>query len=1611
MRTSLHPYLLLSFFFFFAHFGTAQLPAGFNQSLVQSGYTAPMGMVFSNSGQRMWVWEKSGKIFLSNWNGTNYIRQSTPVLDISPEVGDWRDFGFMSIALDPNFATNGLIYCLYTVDRHHLLNFGTPSYSATTNTYFAATIHRVTRYKVIASGANQIADPASRTILLGETRSTGVPLLHESHGVGTLVFGRDGSLLISTGDNASYASRDIGNATETYHTQAIADGILRSNENVGAFRSQMITSHCGKILRINPTNGNGYTNNPFYDSANPRSAKSRVWAMGLRNPFRMCLWKGTGSNDPSDADPGTLLVGDVGWVVWEDFHVISKAGENCGWPYFEGLDAHPDYAAAAATLLNRDEPNPSNTCTKPFFTFEDLIDQERPNLNTGATGTLPCNNGTPAGNQSRFFHSRPALAWKHGTADTRHPIFTGTTPISAQVGTNGLTGNMFPGNAAGGSAFYTTGGFPAAYHNGYFFADYGENWIKFAELHPSPTAHWVHTVKDFAPIGFCNGVVSLEVNPLNQSLFVVNINSGEIRSITYGSNVAPEVFIAANPQFGASPLLVDFSSAGTFDSNGDALTYLWEFGDGTTSTLANPSKTYTAAAQQTFTARLTVRDPFGLTATKTLPITLNSTPPSAVITSPTASYLFSPVVQNSVNLTATVTDNNPNGISYQWQVILRHNNHEHAEPVVTQVSPTVVLSPVGCDGETYYYLIKLIVTDADGLIARDSVKVYPDCAANQFCKGPAGTGLLRETYSNIPGFALTDLTTNVAYPANPTTRGVINSAKSPLDVADNYGTRVRGFITPATTGTYYFTETGDNAVSLFLSTNANPGLKNQIAYHDGFTLPTEFTKFATQKSVGINLTAGQDFYIELLHKEEGGGDHWGIFWATSPTATPVEIPLARLSPLSTQCGVLTFNQVANVTVTAAAGATTAVVNYATPTASSTCAIGQVSVVRTTGAASGQIFAVGTTQICYTATDACGNTKTMCFNVVVNANAGGGTDCANITITPGASNITVGGLTAPITIVQVFSPTWTQVFNCSGNCLAPTQVISNLAAGTYFVKVDFLTAQWVAVCKKEQYITVTGGGGGTGVLTFNQATDVTVTAAAGATSAVVNYATPTASSTCATGQVTVTRSAGAASGQTFGVGTTQICYTATDGCGNTKTMCFNVVVNANAGGGTDCANITITPGASNITVGGLTAPITIVQVFSPTWTQVFNCSGNCLAPTQVISNLAAGTYFVKVDFLTAQWGAVCKKEQYITVTGGGGGTGVLTFNQATDVTVTAAAGATSAVVNYATPTASSTCATGQVTVARSAGAASGQIFGVGTTQICYTATDGCGNTKTMCFNVVVNANAGGGTDCNAITFAPGNGSIAIGNLTAPVVTIQLFDAQYAKLQECVGNCLKPVHTFSGLAAGTYLVKVNYWTAAWQPICQRDITVQVVSSLIVQGQSVQLQAEKIGNTSQLRWICTTSASVARFEVERAQEGQDFELIGTQNGMDPQAVKQDFSWVDKAPPLGKQDYRIKAVLHDGTQLYSVEQSLTFTDGFRLYPNPTYERFYLKVPSYALSKGMLTLTLETTEGRTIRQWQPMQGSDLITLEISDLLAGMYQLRIIGQDMRPEVIKAMIIK
>jgi hypothetical protein len=169
------------------------------------------------------------------------------------------------------------------------------------------------------------------------------------------------------------------------------------------------------------------------------------------------------------------------------------------------------------------------------------------------------------------------------------------------------------------------------------------------------------------------------------------------------------------------------------------------------------------------------------------------------------------------------------------------------------------------------------------------------CQSTQTFTVTVTGSILREYWTGISGTAISNLTSNANYPNNPTGSGQITSLECPTNWADNYGTRIRGYIHPTTSGSYTFWVAGDDNTELYLSTNDNPANKSRIAYVSGWTNSREWNKYSTQQSATINLVAGQKYYIEVLHKEGTGGDNVAVAWQ-GPGITQQVIAGSYLSP-------------------------------------------------------------------------------------------------------------------------------------------------------------------------------------------------------------------------------------------------------------------------------------------------------------------------------------------------------------------------------------------------------------------------------------------------------------------------------------------------------------------------------------------------------------------------------------------------------------------------------------------------------------------------------------------------------------------------------------------
>jgi endonuclease/exonuclease/phosphatase family metal-dependent hydrolase len=106
-------------------------------------------------------------------------------------------------------------------------------------------------------------------------------------------------------------------------------------------------------------------------------------------------------------------------------------------------------------------------------------------------------------------------------------------------------------------------------------------------------------------------------------------NDATILPSTVGTtaNQPPQVTISATPTSGVSPLSVAFLSNAS-DADGYITSYSWTFGDGNGSSVLNPTNLYLSPG--TYTARLTVTDNAGASASAALQISVSSPPTSTV---------------------------------------------------------------------------------------------------------------------------------------------------------------------------------------------------------------------------------------------------------------------------------------------------------------------------------------------------------------------------------------------------------------------------------------------------------------------------------------------------------------------------------------------------------------------------------------------------------------------------------------------------------------------------------------------------------------------------------------------------------------------------------------------------------------------------------------------------------------------------------------------------------------------------------------------------------------------------------------------------------------------
>nr|WP_234440468.1 ThuA domain-containing protein [Streptomyces rimosus] len=445
-------------------------------------------------------------------------------------------------------------------------------------------IARVSRFTVNGDSL----DKSSEKVIMKVPSSRRNP--EPGHTGGYITFGPNGNLYIGTGDDIEpfrsdgYAPIDErpGHADNDAQSTAANTNDLR-----------------GKILRIHPETDGTYkipSGNMF--APGTEKTKPEIYAMGFRNPFRFSVHPANGTIYAADYGPDAANDHpDRGPAAIVEWNAIKSPGFY-GWPYCVGDNIpynHYDFATGRS--------GPKFNCDKPV--------NNSPN-NTGLTD-LPA--------------VRKADVW-YG---------------------NGAHGDKFPELGSGGEApaafpvyQYDKNNpsetkFPAYFNQTPFFGEWSRN--KLWEFRLDKDGRLLK-INDFVSnMGF-KSPMDMKFGP-DGSMYILewgtgfgrdNPDSGLYRIDYTRGDRRPIAKATATPASGKSPLTVKFSSEGSKDPEGTPITYKWVFGDGGTSTEANPTHTYTRKGQ--FTAQLTVTDAGGRTGVGNALVTSGNTEPVVKLSIP-----------------------------------------------------------------------------------------------------------------------------------------------------------------------------------------------------------------------------------------------------------------------------------------------------------------------------------------------------------------------------------------------------------------------------------------------------------------------------------------------------------------------------------------------------------------------------------------------------------------------------------------------------------------------------------------------------------------------------------------------------------------------------------------------------------------------------------------------------------------------------------------------------------------------------------------------------------------------------------------------------------------
>lgn len=258
-------------------------------------------------------------------------------------------------------------------------------------------------------------------------------------------------------------------------------------------------------------------------------------------------------------------------------------------------------------------------------------------------------------------------------------------------------------------------------HNIFYYGDYVKGFIR--KINLDMQGNFV-SEEAFDPEA--GTVVDIEPSE-NDEFYFLTIFPGELYKVTKSyENLAPTAKITADPQGGPTPLTVNFSSDGSTDPEGTALTYKYDFGDGTQSTDPNP--THIFQEKKNYTVTLIVSDGQLTSAPVTTIISAGNHIPTPYIVTPwSASYNAGQEIAYG-GFATDAEDYLLPPSAFSWNIIFHHQTHIHPflGPVNGVNSGKFTIPDTGESSADSFYEIQMTVTDSGGLKKTVSKNIYPN---------------------------------------------------------------------------------------------------------------------------------------------------------------------------------------------------------------------------------------------------------------------------------------------------------------------------------------------------------------------------------------------------------------------------------------------------------------------------------------------------------------------------------------------------------------------------------------------------------------------------------------------------------------------------------------------------------------------------------------------------------------------------------------------------------------------------------------------------------------------------------------------------------------------